>query len=117
MRAEINYRKALELIGESLSGDDHFIVRFYLGVGKFKRAYELLQRMRRNDPINQAFLAWYYYTYGLLGERQRAEEITYNYCRYIKYCYHDSPLVLKIKRSGVPVNSWASRILFSRKRR
>jgi adenylate cyclase len=74
IEAEINYRKALELIGESLSGDDHFIVRFYLGVGKFKRAYELLQRMRRNDPINQAFLAWYYYTYGLLGERQRAED-------------------------------------------
>jgi adenylate cyclase len=72
--AEQNTRKALELIDDSLSFDDVFIVPFYLSVGKFKRAYELLEEMRQNDPINQAFRWWYYHTYGVLGDRQRAEE-------------------------------------------
>jgi tetratricopeptide (TPR) repeat protein len=74
IEAELYCRKALELIGDSLSFDDHFIIPFYLSVGKFKKAHELLERMRRNDPINQAFLAWYYYTYGFLDDRQRADE-------------------------------------------
>jgi adenylate cyclase len=74
LEAELNFRKVLEVIDESLSFDDYFIIPFYLGVGKFKRAHELLDRMRRNDPINQAFLGWYYFTYGFLGDRQRAEE-------------------------------------------
>jgi adenylate cyclase len=74
IEAELNYRKSIELIGESLSFNDVFIVPFYISVGKFKRAYELLEEMRRNDPISQAFRWWYYNTYVLLGDRQRAEE-------------------------------------------
>ena len=41
------------------------LVSFYLNVAKFQSALELLEKMRRNDPINQNFLAWYYYTFGL----------------------------------------------------
>jgi TolB-like protein/predicted Zn-dependent protease len=74
IEAELNYRKALELLDKSLSGDHQEILPFYLAVGKFKKAYEILKEMRLSDPINQGFLAWYYVTYGLLADRQRAEE-------------------------------------------
>jgi tetratricopeptide (TPR) repeat protein len=72
--AEQNTRRALELIDGSLSFDHVFVIPFHLSVGKFERAYELLEKMRQNDPINQAFRWWYYHTYVLLGDRQRAEE-------------------------------------------
>ncbi len=74
LEAEHNYRMALELLNESLSGDHQDILPFYFAVGKFKRAHEILEEMRLNDPINQGFLGWYYVTYGLLGDRHRAEE-------------------------------------------
>jgi adenylate cyclase len=74
IEAEHNFRKALELIGESLSSDNDYIIIFYLTVGKIKRMQELLEEMRRNDPFNQAIGGWYYYIYGFLGDRQKAEE-------------------------------------------
>ena len=74
IEAEINFRKALELIGESLSGDADYIVIFYQTVGKFKRIQGLLEEMRQNDPIHQAIGSWYYIVYGFLGDRQKAEE-------------------------------------------
>ena len=43
--AEQNIRKALNVVGESLSFDHVFIIPFYLNVGKFKRAHELLEEM------------------------------------------------------------------------
>ncbi len=72
--AEYNFSKALELIDESLSGDHDYIIVFNNVVGKFKRAQEYLEKMRRNDPINERFLNWYYFTFSLLGDRQGAED-------------------------------------------
>ena len=74
IEAEHNYRKALELINESLSGDHDFFIVFYMTVGKIKGAQELLKKMRRNDPLNQLIVGWFYSNYGFLGDRQRAEE-------------------------------------------
>jgi len=72
IEAESDYQRAQELIDESLSGGHSF--NFYLATGKLKRAYELLERMRRNDPFNQIIVSNYYVIYMLLGDRQRAEE-------------------------------------------
>ncbi|MBN1833064.1 MAG: hypothetical protein JW896_13235, partial [Deltaproteobacteria bacterium] len=74
LEAGLNFHKALELIDEPLSGDDHFIIPSYATVGKFKKAYELLEEMRQNDPTSQVIGGWYYLIYGFFGDRQRAEE-------------------------------------------
>ena len=74
LEAEINFRKALELIGVSLSGEHWVIIPFYISVGKYIEAHELLDKMRKNDPLNERFLNWYYFTFSLLGDRQRAED-------------------------------------------
>jgi adenylate cyclase len=74
IEAELNFRKALELIGESLSGDHDYIILFYSVAGKIKRAQELLEKMRQNDPLNQLIVSWHYYFYGFLDGRRRAEE-------------------------------------------
>jgi adenylate cyclase len=72
--AEHNFHKGLELTGESLSSDNYYIILFYFTVGKYKKIQDLLEKMRRNDPFNQVIGTWYYYIYGFLGDRQKAEE-------------------------------------------
>ena len=72
--AELDYRKALELIVKPLSGDNHPIAVFYTAVGHFKRVLESLDEMRRNDPKHPDIGAWFNLTYGLIGDRQRAED-------------------------------------------
>ena len=72
--AGLDFHKALKSINESWTGNEYFILPFYLSVGHFERTHELLEEMQRNDPTNQVISAFYYPTYGLLGDWKRAEE-------------------------------------------
>jgi adenylate cyclase len=74
IEAEINFRKALELIDQLLSGGHDYTLLFYCSVGKIGRVQELLEQMRQNDPLNQLITSWYYTVYGILDDRQRAED-------------------------------------------
>ncbi len=74
LKAGFNLNKALELTNDSLSGDDRNIIFCYMAVGKLKKTNELLDEIRRNDPINQDISDLYYLVYAYIGERQRAEE-------------------------------------------
>ena len=74
IEAELNFHRALELIDESSSGNEYFILASYFSVGHFRRAHELLEEMHRNDPTNQIICSFYYPTYGIPGDRKRAEE-------------------------------------------
>jgi TolB-like protein len=74
VEAKSYYQNALELIDEPLSGRHNFMFNFHLGTGELKRAYELLEKMRRNDPFNQGIVSNYYVIHTLLGDRQRAEK-------------------------------------------
>ena len=47
------YRKALELTTKPLSGKEYSIATFYLSVGYLKRANELFEEMRQNDPLDK----------------------------------------------------------------
>jgi TolB-like protein/tetratricopeptide (TPR) repeat protein len=68
------YRKALELTTEPLSGKEYSIATFYLSVGNFKRANELLEEMRQNDPLNKEVHSAYLLSFGFLGDIQQAEK-------------------------------------------
>ena len=74
IEAELNFSKSIELTQDSISGDHILIIPFYLSVGKLKKARELAEEMMKNDPINRAIGAWYCLTWGLLDDRQRAED-------------------------------------------
>jgi adenylate cyclase len=74
--AELAVRKALELASGTLAGFQYmyFVIYYYERVGKFKRAHELLERMRRNDPLNTRLRGEYLLVSGLMGDMQRAEK-------------------------------------------
>jgi adenylate cyclase len=72
--AELNFHNAQELIDESSSSNEYFILSLYFSVGNFKRAHELFEEMQRNDPTNQIISGFYYPLYALLGDKERAEE-------------------------------------------
>ncbi len=74
MEAELNFRKSFELTQGLVSSENILITPYYLSVGKFTKASELLREMRKNDPIDPSIGAWYCYTWGLLGKRHLAEE-------------------------------------------
>jgi hypothetical protein len=96
------------LSGKSLSGDDHLIIPFYLYVGKFKKAYELLEEIRRNDPIHQVIGGYYYWTHGFFGDRQKAEEVYKNRNRSLLKGYsewHDGVITLVRLGSGDVISS------------
>jgi TolB-like protein len=74
IEAKLNLHKALELIDETSSSNKYFLLNMYFSVSNFKRAYELLEEMQRDDPANQIMSAFYYIIDGFLGDRERAEE-------------------------------------------
>jgi TolB-like protein/Tfp pilus assembly protein PilF len=78
--AGLDFRKALELKTESLSGSEISIVIHYHGVGYFNRAHEILEEMIQHDPLEPNARAIYILNLGYLGEIQRAEE-EYERCK------------------------------------
>jgi len=77
IEAETDLRKAFELAPEGLSGMDIVLpAMHYLGVGNFKKAYELLEESRRKDPHNQNVRHIYIVNFLFLGNREAAEEET-----------------------------------------
>jgi adenylate cyclase len=74
MEAELAYRKGMELTTESINPWEYGICIHYNSVGYFKRAHEIIEAARRNDPLNKVGRAVYMSTLGLIGDVQGAEE-------------------------------------------
>jgi TolB-like protein len=72
--AELAFRKAFELAAEPIAVTVPAIPIHYLAVGNFERGHKLLEEIRRDDPFNNPNRAWYFFSFGLLGDTQRAEE-------------------------------------------
>jgi TolB-like protein len=53
---------------------------YYLMVGNFKRAYEVIDAARRRDPLNQENRAFYILSLGFIGDMQQAEN-EYERCK------------------------------------
>jgi adenylate cyclase len=71
--AELNFRKALKLQPETFTDIEFLRAGTYQAVGYFKRSREILEEMRRNDPLNQGGRIYYIVTLGLLGDMQGIE--------------------------------------------
>jgi len=78
--AESYFREALDLSNESLSGDDDYLVAFYNSAGNFKRAQDLIELIRRYDPLHTGYRGHAMYNLAYLGDKQGAEE-EYERCR------------------------------------
>jgi len=79
--AEAAFQKALELETEySTSRGMIYISLHYISVGNFKKAHELLEKHRQNDPLDMTSRGNYMITFVLLGNPQKAEE-EFNRCR------------------------------------
>jgi len=68
------YQKALELTTKPLSSNEYSIATFYLSVGYIKRANELFEEMRQNDPLDKDARSNYFLSFGFLGDIHRAEK-------------------------------------------
>jgi TolB-like protein len=81
IEAEYEYRKAVELTIEKSSGNyAEGLPVLYLAVGNFKRAHEILETVRQNDPLNQIFRSLYFLSLNFLGDVQQAE-LEFERCR------------------------------------
>jgi adenylate cyclase len=69
--AELNYRKAFQLRPETLS--NYGMGHNYNMVGYFKKSREILEELRRNDPLNLEVRTNYITTLGLLRDTQGVE--------------------------------------------
>lgn len=74
IEAELAYRKAFDLATESITVAVPAIPLHYLAVGYFKKAHKFIDEIRRDDPFNNPNRAWNFFSFGLLGNTQRAEE-------------------------------------------
>jgi hypothetical protein len=64
----------MELTAELIKPWEYGICIHYNSVGYFKKAHEIIQAARRNDPLNKVGRAVYMSTLGLLGDIRGAEE-------------------------------------------
>jgi tetratricopeptide (TPR) repeat protein len=80
IEAEGQYRKALELRDDFLTGDDEYITTLYNSVGYFDRAFELFGKILRNDRLNPFIRGHYMLNLALRGDTKGAEE-EYTRCR------------------------------------
>jgi adenylate cyclase len=71
--AELSFRKALELQTETLSFGGQIMAEMYDSVGYFKKSREILEEIRRNDPLYSSSRTFYIVTLGLLGDTQGVE--------------------------------------------
>jgi adenylate cyclase len=75
VEAEYAIRKAFELATEGFSGATmDFPALHYMGVGNFKKAYEILGEARLKDPLNEGVRVWYMSNFVFLGNLQQAED-------------------------------------------
>ena len=90
IEAEINCRKALDLLNGKLSGQDDWLVSYLHSVGKFKQANDLLKQIRENDPLHKGYRGHYMFNLAFFGDFQDAED-EYQICRsiYTDYWWHD----------------------------
>jgi len=73
IESEYAFRKNMELKTE-ISGSETLIGGLPLAVGYFKRANELLETLRRKDPLNKIARGEYMLSFAFLGDINRAEE-------------------------------------------
>jgi TolB-like protein len=74
VEAELYFRRSMELLKESLSGDEDYIIAHYHAVGNFKRARELIDQIRRYDPLHIGYSGYYIFNMGYIGDIPRAED-------------------------------------------
>jgi len=74
IEARSAYSKALELKTEPLSGDEYQLGIYYQELGYFKKANELFEEMRQNDPLNRDVRDEYVMNIAFLGDTKRAIE-------------------------------------------
>jgi adenylate cyclase len=72
--AELAVSKASELKNEPLWTFGSEFSLFYLAVGNFEKAHEIIDKARTNDPLNPILRGAIILYYGIVGDRQRAEE-------------------------------------------
>jgi adenylate cyclase len=72
--AQLALKKELELLTRPLTGNELGIPIIYGELGYFKKAIELLEEMRQNDPLNRSICRAIIRTYCFLGDIQRAEK-------------------------------------------
>jgi adenylate cyclase len=74
IESRLTINKALELKKGQLSGFDYSIGGHFYNVGHFKKAIDIFEGFRTNDPLNKDVRAYYMLTLGLLGNLRQAEE-------------------------------------------
>jgi TolB-like protein/Tfp pilus assembly protein PilF len=75
VEAGLSFRKAFELATQSLSGDVIIgAVTHYLDVGYFKKAHEILEEARQNDPLHQSIRAFYIMTFENIQQAEKEYE-------------------------------------------
>jgi adenylate cyclase len=74
IEAELAYRKGMELTTESIDYFEYNLTAHYAVVGYLRKAIELYEEMRKNDPLRQDLRVLYTVNLALIGDMQRAEE-------------------------------------------
>jgi tetratricopeptide (TPR) repeat protein len=74
IEAELAYRNGMELTTESIDVSEYGLFEYYASVGYFKRAHEIIEAARQEDPLNEKVRASYIFSLGILGDMQGAEE-------------------------------------------
>jgi TolB-like protein len=74
IEAELAFEKSFDLAAEPIAVTVPAIPIHYMAVGNSERGHKLLEEIRRDDPFNNPNRAWYFLSFGLLGDTQRAEE-------------------------------------------
>ena len=74
VEAELAYRKGMGLTTEPIDPTEYGLAQRYWGVGYLKKAYEILEVARQDDPLNVNIRGYYLVGLGLLGDLQGIKE-------------------------------------------
>lgn len=74
IEAEKAYRKGMTLTNESIDYFHYGLTSHYTVVGYFKKSFELLSKIRQNDPLNLGARTGYLFSLALLGDNERTEK-------------------------------------------
>jgi adenylate cyclase len=75
IKAKESYQKGMELSNRSMDVlESQLLIYYYDIVGYLRKCYELLEKRRRNDPLDASIRAEYMLISGYLGDIQGAED-------------------------------------------
>jgi adenylate cyclase len=74
IEAELAYRKGMDLTTESIDYFEYGLTLHYASLGYLRKCNEIVEELRRNDPLHSVLRSAYMYNVGLLGDIQGAEK-------------------------------------------